>query len=82
MTYPYILALPSSMNNCPTYWQNFIASFNDTIDGQWGQVQTRHINKKLIAFDSEFIDDEEDLNRGDVLFKTEYGHLLFVLKYS
>lgn len=82
MTYPYLLDLPSSMDNCPTYWQNFIMSFSDTTSGEWMQVATRHINKKLIEFNAEFIDDATDPDSGDVLFKTDHGHLLFVLKYS
>ena len=81
MKYPYILDLPSTINNCPKYCKNLITTLFPQLVRDGGQARLSNINKKLIEFNAEFIDDENG-KTGDVIFKTEHGHMFFVLKYS
>ena len=80
MKYPYLLELPEYFYGSPVYWQNFI----DSIDrpDNWNEVSTQMINEKLEQFSAECIDHWDDPDCCDLLFKTEHGHMLFVLKYS
>ena len=79
MKYPYLLELPEYFSTAPVYWQNFINSIDR--QGNW-QVSTQMINEKLEQFSAECIDHQDDPDCCDLLFKTEHGHMLFVLKYS
>ena len=80
MKYPYLLELPDYFYCSPVYWQNFIDSIDKPDD--WNEVSTQMINEKLEQFSAECIDHQDDPDCCDLLFKTEYGHMLFVLKYS
>lgn len=71
-----ILRLPSSLDYCPKYWQNFIMSFPRI---EYGGVALSVLNRELKKYRAKYI---ETRTQGDyVRFDDEQALMWFKLKW-